>query len=239
MRPALLVGILVCAGLFVGVAGAGDNVGLLDFDPQEVDADSGETVIVNATLQSHGGYSGEGIQSVNQTIAYDPEVLRVTDVERGPWLEQGNETNITVATSIDNDVGRVTIEQVRTPADGGATGSGTTAVLTFEVAEDAPPADAHLQYEDVELLLETDFPQNPIDREGRIRIDGGGEERIPLEDDGTDDSPGVTTLEATPTPDGEPDSDSEEPEDQPGVGFVAAVAALLLFTAVAARNQRW
>lgn len=217
----VLLALLVVGGavLFGGSATAGDNVGLVDFHPSEgeaepgeaviMDASPGETVVIEATLRSDGGYGSEGIESVNKTVAYDPEVLTLIDLKRGSWLEQGNETDIVVSSSIDNDAGRVTLEQLRSPVDGGATGEGTTMVMTFEVAADAPPSDAYLQYETVDLVLETGFPVNAIPRERAVRIDGGGDERIPLaedEGDDDDDSPGIVTPE---------DDSEDEPEDDP------------------------
>ncbi len=252
-----LLALLVAGGavLFGAPATAGDNVGLVDFHPSGgevepgeaiiMEASAGETVVIEATLRSDGGYGSEGIKSVNKTVAYDPEVLTLTDVERGPWLQQGNETDLVVSSSIDDDTGRVTVEQVRSPVDGGAVGEGTTMVMTFEVAGDAPPSDAYLQYETVDLVLETGVPVNDIARERAVRIDGGGEERIPIADDDDDGGPGIVTPEDDPgngDPDdtetagaGTDDSASEddestdiEPDDQAGFGASIAVFAFAL-----------
>ena len=262
----LLIALLVGVGavLLVGSAIAADNTGLTDFHPvdERAPADESviaetttrETIVIEATLRSDGGYQGEGLKSVNQTIAYDPEVLTLTDIERGPWLEQGTETEIVVSSSIDNEAGRATIEQVRSPVDGGATGEGTTAVLTFEIADEAPPSDAYLQYESVGLMLKTDVPVNAVPRERAIRIDGGGEERVPLaeeDEENEDDGPGVVTpddqsaggdadgeIGSEPEPKPEPESDSQsepEPDDQTGFGVVATLLALLV--AIGIRRQ--
>lgn len=256
----LLIALLVGVGavLLVGSTIAADNTGLTDFHPVDerapadesviAETTTGETIVIEATLRSDGGYQGEGLKSVNQTIAYDPEVLTLTDIERGPWLEQGTETEIVVSSSIDNEAGRATIEQVRSSVDGGATGGGTTAVLTFEIADEAPPSDAYLQYESVGLMLKTDVPVNAVPRERVIRIDGGGEERVPLAEDGDeneDDGPGVVTPDdesadenADKGSDLEPEPESEaepEPEDQTGLGVVVALLALLV--AIGIRRQ--
>lgn len=242
-----LVTLLVVGGaaLFGGAVTAGDNVGLVDFHPTDgeaepgvdviTEADPGETVVIEATLRSDGGYSGEGVKSANKTIAYDSEVLTLTDIERGPWLEQGNETDIIVESSIDNEAGRATLRQVRSPVDGGAVGEGVTVRMTFEVTEDAPPSNAYLQYEAVDLVLETDSPIPIIERERAISINGGGEERKPLaddEDDEDDDGPGITTPEGeqsdvTPEDSETPEPTDAETDDQPGFGVIAALVALL------------
>lgn len=249
-----LVALLVIGGtaVFGGAVTAGDNVGLVDFHPTDgeaepgvdviTEADSGETVVIEATLRSDGGYSGEGVKSVNKTVAYDSELLRLTDIERGPWLEQGNETDIVVESSIDNEAGRATLQQVRSPVDGGAVGEGVTVRMTFEVTEDASPSDAYLQYETVVLVLETDSPIPIIERERAISINGGGEERKPLADDDKedDDGPGITTPEgeqddATPEDSETPEPTEAETDDQPGFGVIAALVAL--FAAAGLRRQ--
>lgn len=233
-RSALVVpcAVLLCIGALGGTAMAGDNVALVYFDPAETAADPGETVEVEAVMRTHGGYGGEGIASVNKTIAYDPEVLTVLAVDRGPWLEGGNETDIVVETAVDGEEGRVTVEQVRSPIDGGAKGYDATVVLRFEVAEDAPPSNAALQYAETNVTLENGVPQHVVDRDGLVVIDGGGDERRPLADDDDDDTPAITTPDATPTPMPTPtppdtDPSSDDVDDQGGFGFLPAIGALV------------
>ena len=172
---------VAATGSLVGPVAAGDNVALFDFDPQETDVSAGESVTVNATMYTHGGYSGEGVTTVALTVAYDPSVMTVKDVERGPWLAPDDEATVNVTTTDDDEAGRLTIEQTR-EADHGVTGSGTVVQLMFEIHEDA------------EVLLETDFPQNPIFREAMLSVDGGGDERVPLADEDDDGGTDGVTL---------------------------------------------
>lgn len=184
---------VAATGSLVGPVAAGDNVALFDFDPQETDVSAGESVTVNATMYTHGGYSGEGVTTVALTVAYDPSVMTVKDVERGPWLAPDDEATVNVTTTDDDEAGRLTVEQTR-EADHGVTGSGTVVQLTFEIHEDAPSSNVYLQYEDAEVLLETDFPQNPIFREATLFVDGGGDERVPLADEDDDGGTDGVTL---------------------------------------------
>lgn len=235
--------IAITVGLFGGVAVAGDNVALIYFEPQEATVDSGETVVVEATLRTHGGYGGEGVKSVNKTIAYDPEVLTVAEVTRGPWLDSDGETDVLVETAVDDEEGRVTVEQIRHPASGGITGDGTTVVLTFEVDDDAQPADVLLQYADADVVLVNGVPQHVMERDGVVRIDGGGEERAPLVDD-EGDTPGITTPEETPTPTSTatatptPASDDDS-DEQPGFGLVPILGALLGLSLLWGRHTKF
>lgn len=195
------VAALVAVAFFValcgaGLAGAADNPALLDFEPRDVEADPGDTVTVDVTLQAISAYDDEGVESVAVTVAYDPEVLAFEAVERGPWLEGEGESGETTVTSetAQAEPGRVTVEQAREPPAGGTTGTGTVATITFAVAPDAPPANAMLQFEAIDVQM-LEYPLPAIDREGVIRIDGGGEELRPLEDADDSDEPGVTLAE--------------------------------------------
>lgn len=194
---ALVAVALLVALCGAGLAGAADNPALLDFEPRDVEADPGDTVTVDVTLQAISAYDDEGVESVAVTVAYDPEVLAVEAVERGPWLkgeiESEGETTVTSETA-QSQPGRVTVEQAREPPAGGTTGTGTVATITFAVAPDAPPANAMLQFEAIDVQM-LEYPLPAIDREGVIRIDGGGEELRPLEDADDSDEPGVTLAE--------------------------------------------
>lgn len=250
------VAALIGLGLLVGATpvGAGDNAAVLAFQPGEVDAEPGETITVDVYVQSDGGSEGDGVESIAVTLAYDREVLTAVDVEPGPFMEQGEETDVVTETDVDDDAGRATVEQTREPAEGGAAGVALLATVTFEVPEDAPAADAVLQVADADVRLANDHEQPAVVQDGLVRVDGGGEERVPL-DEGDEDGPGIVTPEGTPTDgsssdpadDGaesgraqdDPGSDTagEGAESLPGFGLAVAVAALLL-AALAVRNRR-
>ncbi|WP_418282243.1 cohesin domain-containing protein [Halorubrum sp. DTA98] len=221
-RRTLAVSLLlacVLAGGLVAPALAADNPGLLGFDPSEAEADPGETVDVNVWFRAMAGYSDDGVRSVEYVVAYDPEVLTATNVETGPWMSRGDETDVTHDATIDEDAGRVTVEQARDPPAGGVGDTGEnrtpTATITFEVEDDAPPSDAVVRFAEANaMLLEYPLPVLTT-REAVVVIDGGGEERRPTDsvgDDGGDgDSPGVTLADD----EGDGDEATDEATDDP------------------------
>ena len=241
-----LVALLSIAALAVGFAGGGlaaDNPGLLDFDPAETAADPGDTVTVDVTLAAMGGYDDDGVRSFEYTVAYDTQHLAVTDVEIGPWMYQENETEVVTETTLDEDgddgVGRLTIEQSREPPAGGVSdvGETPTATITFVVAEDAPPADAVVQFEDAEAEL-LEFPLPVLtSRELVVAVDGGGERYAPLDDpesngdqESDDDGPGVTLAEESA------ETESGESRIGTAVAVIGGVFAVLVVLTVRRRR---
>ena len=239
------IALLSIAALAVGFAGVGlaaDNPGLLDFNPAETAADPGETVTADVTLAAMGGYDDDGVQSFAYTVAYDTQILTVIDVEIGPWMYQENETEVVTETTIDEDdpdgVGRLTVRQSREPPAGGVSdiGDTPTATITFAIAEDAPSADAVVQFEDAEAeLLEFPLPVLTT-RELVVSVDGGGERYAPLDtadEDDDSEEPGVTLAD---------DSDTDSPDsetDQTGIlntadGIDAVVVGLVGLVALGA-----
>lgn len=155
---------------------AGDNVALFYFEPREVEADPGETITVDVVMQTHGGYSGEGIGHVELGVDYDPDVMSVTEIERGPYLEgdTDDDAEIETETTIDETNGTAAISQHREPAGDGATGTESVARITLEVADDAPPTDATLTIVGSRTTLVTEVQQSTMVREGTVVVDGGG-----------------------------------------------------------------
>lgn len=216
---------------------AGDFPGLIEVTPDEVAAQPGDEVQVDVRMNSHGTYTGAGVARVAVTIAYDPAAIEVIDVERGPWLEQGNETEIASNSSIDNDAGNVTIEQVRTPPAGGATGDDLLAHIELRVRSDAPASEAVLAIDDPEIGLTNGEFQAPYLYDGMVVIDGGGEVLDPLAEE-TDDDPGVILADDANGTDGADDAANDgEDEDDPIPGFGGVLAILAIATALAVR--RW
>ena len=235
----LVVGVVLAAGLTapIGPAFAGDNPGLLGFDPDEADADRGETVEVNVWFRAMGGYDDDGVVAYEYTVAYDPDVLTAVDVEPGPWLERGEETSVRHGTAIDEANGTVTVAAERDPPAGGvgdtAADRTPTATITFEVPDDAPAADAVIGIADAEAqLLQYPLPVLTT-REAVIEVAGGGEERLPIADEDGGDGEGadVTLSEGTADDaegdDTEGDGDGEDPSVLTVGGILAlGVAAL-------------
>ena len=257
----LLVGVAALAGGLATGGLAADTPGLLDFEPDETAADPGETVSVNVTLSAMAGYGDEGVRSFEYAVAYDSELLTATDVEPGPWMYQETDTDVVHEMTIDEEAGRVTVEQTRDPPAGGVsdTGETPTATISFEVADDAPPADAVLQFESASArTLEWGLPVLTT-REAVIAIDGGGERHAPLGGDGSRDAEegddlGVTladdveaedatdeegsasrdgTDESTPT-----ESTGVSNEDIEGFGVLATVLATVALVALVAFGVR-
>jgi len=172
--------VLVCGVLAVGLvapvgpAAAGDNPGLLGFDPAESEADRGDTVEVNVWFRAMAGYSDDGVAAYEYAVAYDPEVLTAVDVEPGPWLERGEETSVSHETTVDDEAGLVTVAAERDPPAGGvgdtAEDRTPTATITFEVAADAPDSETVLGFESADAQL-LQYPLPVLtDREAVVEI---------------------------------------------------------------------
>ena len=183
-------------------ASAGDAVTIVYFEPDEVDADAGETFEIDLVVSDHGDYNGNGIDNLSATVAYDPAVFDVTDVEHGPMLADGNpDADVEGTVDIDDENGTVTVEQERTPSGEGATATETAATLTLAVAEDAEPTTETLEIADAETTLITDYPQRTVERDAEIRVEGGdpdgssGDDASDGDGDETeDDGPDGVTL---------------------------------------------
>ena len=210
----LLLGAVVLAllsvpllGLAAETAAAGDRTAAIFPATQTVDAEPGEEVAIDVVMQSDGGYGGEGIESVTLVVQYTPEYLEITDVERGPWLEQGAETEVRAERALAHDDGTAVLEQRRDPPADGATGNARIATLTVAVADDAPPSEATISFEEsrAELLRETPIPV--FDMNATVAIDGGGDEAPAF------DHPDPDGLETTPVVDSE--TSEVEPASEP------------------------
>ena len=233
----LLCVVLLCTAAAAGSAVAADtSSGLFDFEPQEVDAEPGETISIDIVLQvvTHGD-DGQ-VVSLNYTVRYDPEVLTLQDVEEGPWLyTDSDQDDVTFDAEIDHEAGALAVEQTREPPaeEMSRTTTDTTATLTFAVDESAPPSNATLQFEDTHIQA-VGYPLATYDgREGLILVDGGAVGQ-PDGDQGDDDPSGVQLAEDTPTPD---DDDDTTGLTGDGFGVLGALTALaLVFGVLAARR---
>ncbi|MBP1922453.1 plastocyanin [Halorubrum alkaliphilum] len=206
--------VLICGVLAVGLvapvgpAAAGDNPGLLGFDPAETEVDRGDTVEVNVWFRAMAGYSDDGVASYEYAVAYDPELLTAVDVEPGPWLERGEETTVSHETDIDEAAGLVTVAAERDPPAGGvgdtAEDRTPTATITFEVAPDAPATETVVGFESADAQL-LQYPLPVLtDREAVVEIgstESGGTEADGVTPDAEDgatggDDPSATTVAA-------------------------------------------
>lgn len=159
MRATLAVVCLLALAAIPGAAVAADNPGLADFEPGATEAAPGETVEIDLTMQVVSTNDDEAVGSIAYTVVYDPDVLSVADVEQGPWMSGGDATDVTFETEIDDDEGRVHVEEAREPPAGGVIGDGTTATVTFEVDPGATAADTTVEYDGYEAqMLEYPLP---------------------------------------------------------------------------------
>jgi hypothetical protein len=71
------------------------------------------------------------LSTLTITVTYNPQVLRVRNVQEGTFMRQGSVT-ATFAPRIDAAAGRVDIAVVRTGDSAGASGSGLIAGLLFD-----------------------------------------------------------------------------------------------------------
>lgn len=205
MRRPVATGVLVvalCISIVGGMAmvspaAGADNPALLNFEPREIDAEPGESVEVDIQLQAAPSYDDDGVVWFEYTVGYDEDILTATDVTIGPWMDQEEPTDVTTETDIDEAAGNVMVYQERDPPAGGVsdTGETSTATITFEAADDAPAADAILVFTDAEAhMLEYPLPVLTT-RDATVAIDGGGEERSPIDDRRQDGNPSVTLAD--------------------------------------------
>ncbi|WP_137291409.1 cohesin domain-containing protein [Natronorubrum halophilum] len=219
-------------GIAVGTALAGDQVAVITPSPHSVEADPGEEFTIEVEMVSDGGHGGEGVEAVDLVAQYHPDYLEITDIGAGPWLEQGEETDVHVETGLTHEEGTAVLKQYRAPAANGATGTGELATLTVAVAEDADPADAVISFDESSVQLVREWPL-PIHEQGvTVEIDGGGEEVSSFY------NPDPDEIETTETDD-EAATDSESTDDSMP-GFTGGLAALLAIggTFVVARGTR-
>lgn len=212
---------------FVGGAGAGDSATILEVEPETAEAPPGETIRVAVQMASDGGYGGVGIERVAFGIEYDPDVLTVETVHRGPWLEQGNETEVVVDADVDEEDGYASIDQTRDPAAGGATGNARIATVTFRVAEGADGAESPAGLTDVESDLTNGWPMQSFTHNGTVSVS----EDAAVVDAAPPDGP-VVFDGADETADGDTGDRSDDGDEGAidaisGFGVAAALVALL------------
>jgi len=169
----VVVCVFATAGLVgaVGTTGASDSVMILEVDPDTNEAPPGETVHVGVTMTSDGGYGDIGVDNASVAMEYDSDVLTLESVDRGPWMEQGNETEIVTETTIDEEAGYVWIGQDRDPHEGGATGQDRLVTFTFTVDEDADEGEYELELTDASSSLTNEWPQQVFLHDGTLVVD--------------------------------------------------------------------
>ncbi|RKD88104.1 cohesin domain-containing protein [Halopiger aswanensis] len=160
---------------------AGDRSAVIRPSPSTVEADPGETFSVEIELQSDGGHGGVGVGTVDFVARYHPDYLEITDLERGPWLEQGEETTVRAERTLAHADGTAVLEQRRDPPAGGATGNAMLATMTVRVADDAPPATTTINVSETGVEPARGWPLALYAQDVTVEIDGGGES-VPASD---------------------------------------------------------
>ncbi|WP_247000950.1 cohesin domain-containing protein [Halosolutus gelatinilyticus] len=177
--PVFAIAVVVIAAAvaiaFVGAAGASDSAAVLEIEPEAAEAPPGETIHVAVEMASDGGYGGAGVERTAIGIEYDPDVLTVETIHRGPWMEQGNETEVVADADVDDEAGYVHIDQRRDPADGGATGNARLVTITFRVAEDADGTESTVAIADVESGLTNNWPLQTFTHDGSVSVSEGAD----------------------------------------------------------------
>lgn len=228
----LLVAVLLSIPLSAGPATASDSVSVFEYDPSTVEAAPGETVTVEVSLWSETKYDDVGVESVTVTVLFDADALTLADVERGEWMDQGEDTD--VETDVSREEGAATVEQTRSPAAGGAEGMATFVELTLTVDEDAPPGNYSLDFDDAEVMLTNDYYQPVFTHEGEVVVEEGGAASGP---DGRTDPDGSTDAGDGTDPGGDADFAVTGTGFGPAVAFGALVATALAAVAVGRRYR--
>lgn len=225
-----------------GPAAGGDNVAIVQVEPETARAPPGETIRVAAVLVSDGGPGPGGVERASFALEYDPDVLSVRDVRHGPWMEQGSETEIATATEIDAENGSVWVEQERDPPDGGATGNARFVTVTFAVAEDAAGAQSPVNVSGGEVALTDGWYQQVFPNNGTVTVEQGASVVDASEpESGGPGADGAKNGDATPgTADAQAPADQSDGRDDSiaGFGVGAALVAIVAAVGVAIGRRR-
>lgn len=98
---------------------------LLSFNPPQLTATVGESFTVDVIVTN-----AQQLASAPLQIQYDPAKLQVVNVSNGGFLAQGEQV-VALAQRDDAVAGSVRITAMRPPKSGGASGTGSVAVITF------------------------------------------------------------------------------------------------------------
>lgn len=215
----LLIGCALAVLVAVpGTAVAGDGTSLLEFEETEHEVESGETITLEVVAYDHGDSSGDGLASLSFDVDYDPDVLTATEVEHESMLVGGDDVELVTDAEIDEDEGRVSVDQERDPVGDGGTGYEAAATVTFEVHDDVGPTSTIVDLTNAQAYRPSDWPVYPISRDATVHVDGGAEDELDDGDDGT--PPGVTFADDLDGEDdsgsgSEPTTDDETGDDAP------------------------
>jgi hypothetical protein len=249
LRVGALVALCVfslCAVGAVGPATAGDGIADFQFADREVAAEAGETVDLDLVVDSDGGYAS-GVAALGATIAVDSEYATITDVDHGPWLEDGEADRINRTATI--SAGRATVRHERYAGrdDDGVTGRDRFVTVTIRIDPETPPSRLVVGLPTADAELVRGFGLRTIQHDGAIVVDGGGRTIEPATAQTADEGGvGVTTAdevgrEATNDTTAETTTQPADSDDDGLPGFrigVTALALLAVSAGLAARQRR-
>ena len=224
-RGRLVIALLAALALVVGVgvvgragtATAGDNVALIDFEPDELEVDPGEEVEIDVVINTDGGHGDVGVESVSLRVDYPAEYLTVTEIEGNDWFHElaadGQDLDPSEEVAYDDAHGAVKLEQSVLDRSG-VVGEAAFATLTVEVAEDADPAVAEMSVagtddDPTDVMLTTEWPQPLSLSPAEVVIDGGGDTVSPAFDPDAFADPDT----ATPSENGDAEAETSDSED--------------------------
>ncbi len=101
----------------------------LSFDPVSPQVVAGQQVSVNVVISNVNQLFGVPLR-----IGWDPKILRLVEITRGPFL-QGAEQDLIFSRNIRNEVGQAAVNISRFPGTGGMDGGGVLVTLQFEGVE--------------------------------------------------------------------------------------------------------
>lgn len=185
---ALLALFVAVVGVALGAGGAsaGDNVAVLEFEPEELSVEPGDTVEVDVTLRSHGEFTDVGVASVELRLDYPTEYLTVTAVEPGSWFDEAPDndplgegqadTAVSERVAYADESGAALFEQSLDSPEFGVIGTATVATVTLAVSEDAEAATAQLAAERTRVYpTRSRYSQPTSVAPAEFHVDGGGD----------------------------------------------------------------
>ena len=104
--------------------------GQLRFEPQSLSLKAGQTTTVDVVVENVND-----LFSIPFLVQYDPAVIRVEDVQRGDFLETGNQA-IAIVHQVNQEKGQALFSATRQPKTAGASGTGT--VMSIVIRGVAP-----------------------------------------------------------------------------------------------------
>lgn len=167
---AFVLCLLLAVGAFAAPVGAGDNVAIFSLEPDELEAEAGETIELEVVVSTHGDIVGDGIDELSATLVYDEEVFTATEVTHGEMLAHGD-PDAEVVGSADVDDGEVTINQHREPSGDGAATTASAATIELEVDPDAPTTNETIEFAESSAMLVSDYPQTTFEREATVAVE--------------------------------------------------------------------